>query len=213
MLAFLACADKEATQQPTVSFAKASLSKKPTEQAPATPSTRNTSQQWDGFFFFDMRMGLIIVIHQGKYYNFERKDFRSFYMDFAYDIDSKLNADGFIPIIRQYYLDRKDQLTSKEKVLFDTKPIVKGGKTVGIACRGYDYQRVPNFDTYLELIDGSKEKLIAEIKANSSYQNEAQIEQALLDADFVKKSKMTDVSLRSQPTPFWELVVNIMEAQ
>lgn len=182
------------------------------DQAAEAKSQTAKHNRWDGFYFYNIGMGSIIVIHEGKYYNFERKDFRSFYKDFEYDIAYELNDEGYIPIIRQYYLDRKDQLTSKEKVLFDTQPIPEGKKTIGLKCRGYKYQHIPDFGAYIQAISVTKVDLIKDIKENSSYQDEELIESALKDPAFVQKSKMTEAPLRQETLPFWQLVVNIIEA-
>jgi len=204
---------QEAEDRPATTVQTALLVEgKAEDQAAEAKSETAKHERWDGFYFYNIGMGSIIVIHKGKYYNFERKDFRSFYKDFEYDIDYKLNNEGYIPIIRQYYLDRKDQLTSKEKVLFDTQPISEGEKTIGLKCRGYKYQHIPDFGSYIQAISVRKADLIKDIKENSNYQDEELIETALKDPAFVQKSKMTEAPLRQETLPFWQLVVNIIEA-
>lgn len=178
-----------------------------------TENEREEAQhKWDGFYFYNLYMGMIIVIHNGKYYNFERKEFQSFYKDFEYDIDFTLNKDGFIPIVRKYSLNRKEEIVSKETVLFDTQPVEESGEVIAMKCRGKQYQRLPNFGAYIKQISASKANLIKAVKANSKYQEDALIEKALLDPDFIKKSKMTEAPLRKQDLAFWQLVVNIIEA-
>lgn len=201
----------EDSPEATVQAALSAEDKAP-EQTEQAKSETTKHERWDGFYFYNIGMGSIIVIQNGKYYNFERKDFRSFYKDFEYDIAFKLNEQGYIPIIRQYYLDRNDQLKHKEKILFDTQPIEKDGKTTGLECRGYKYQHIPDFGAYIQAISVNKADLIKDIKENSKYQDEQLIETALKDPAFVQKSKMTEAPLRQETLPFWQLVVNIIEA-
>lgn len=214
LITVFACSRPQGAEDRPETTVQAALSVEDKVQGQAIEAQSQTvkHERWDGFYFYNIGMGSIIVIHQGKYYNFERKDFRSFYKDFEYDIAYKLNDEGYIPIIRQYYLDRKDQLTSKEKVLFDTQPISAGGKTIGLKCRGYKYQHIPDFGAYIQAISVRKADLIKDIKENSNYQDEGLIEAALKDPAFVQKSKMTEAPLRQETLPFWQLVVNIIEA-
>ncbi len=214
LLTFFACGSPQGVEDSTEVTAQAAISTEEKIQDNIIPAknTRATHQHWDGFYFYNIGMGSIIVIYNGKYYNFERKGFRSFYKDFEYDIAFELNEEGYIPIIRQYYLDRKEQLNSKEKVLFDTQPIEEDGKTTGLKCRGYKYQHIPDFGAYIQAISVHKADVIKEIKENSNYQDDAMIETALKDPAFVEKSKMTEAPLRKETLPFWQLVVNIIEA-
>ncbi len=214
LLTLFACGSPQGAEENPKVTAKAAISAddKVQDNTSQAKATATKHQRWDGFYFYNIGMGSIIVIQDGKYYNFERKDFRSFYKDFEYDIAFKLNEEGYIPIIRQYYLDRKDQLTSKEKVLFDTQPIEEDGKTIGLKCRGYKYQHIPDFGAYIQAISVHKADVIKDIKENSSYQDDALIETALKDPAFVEKSKMTEAPLRKETLPFWQLVVNIIEA-
>ncbi|MEM7368436.1 MAG: hypothetical protein AAF587_07510 [Bacteroidota bacterium] len=217
LLLILACGkegpptDKDPAAQPSVTSVAQSESVPVSNEKESTHMTAQ-HHRWDGFYFFDIGMGSIIVIYEGKYYNFERKDFRSFYKDFEYDIAFDLNEEGYIPIVRKYFLNRKDEIDSKETILFDTQPIADNGQTTGLQCRGYAYQRVPNFGAYIDLISATKADLIQDIKNNSAYQDDAIIQQALKDPDFIQKSRMTEAPLRHQTLEFWELVVHIIKA-
>lgn len=212
-LLLLACGSKDSSNESnTLSSAipKSDLSAEAdTKSDPATEQHND----WDGFYFYNIGMGSIIVIHHGKYYNFERKNFRSFYKDFEYDIAFQLNNDGFIPITRQYFLGRNDQLQSKEKVLFDSQPIEEGGKTVALQCRGYKYLPLSSFGAYLDAISTSRSAVIEDLKTHSKYSDDQLIEAALNDPAFITKSKMTEAPLRGGELAFWQLLVNIIEAK
>lgn len=211
---FMACGSKhpETEKASTLSSAIPN-SDTPMEEVAEAGSSKSQHQKWDGFYFYDIYMGSIIVIHQGKYYNFERKESKSFYKDFEYDIDFELNKDGFIPIVRKYYLDRNDQLQSKETVLFDTQPIEEGGKTITLQCRGYDYQPLGSFGAYLDAISTTRSAVVADLKASSKHQDDKVIETALNDPDFVAKSGITEAPLRGEAMEFWQLLANIIEAK
>lgn len=212
-LLFMACGSKDSEPEAASTLSSAVPSSNTPEEVVETSSSTPQHQQWDGFYFYDIYMGSIIVIHQGKYYNFARKDSKSFYKDFEYDIDFELNEEGFIPIIRKYYLDRKDQLQSKETVLFDTQPVEKGGKTTALQCRGYEYQPLGSFGAYLDAISTTRSAVVADLKANSEHQDDGAIETALNDPGFVAKSGMTDAPLRGDAVEFWQLLANIIEAK
>ena len=212
-LLLTACGSKESSEKS--STVSGSI---PTTNLTAAVETESTAskekhQQWDGFYFYDMYMGSIIVIHQGKYYNFARKESKSFYKDFEYDIDFELNEDGFIPIVRKYYLDRNDELKSKETVLFDTQPIMEGGKTTALHCRGYDHQPLASFGAYLDAISTTRSAVVADLKAHSKHQDDGVIEAALNDPAFIAKSGMTKAPLRGEAMEFWQLLANIIEAK
>ncbi len=207
-----ACGSKESNESTDTVSSSIPTANMTSEIESEVPSTSHKHQTWDGFYFFDIYMGSIIVIHQGKYYNFARKESRSFYKDFEYDIDFQLNKDGFIPIVRKYYLDRNDQLTSKETVLYDTKPSVVDGKTTALHCRGYDHQAIGSFGAYLDVISTTRSAVIADLKAHSRHQDDGIIEVALNDSDFVAKSGMTEAPLRGEAVAFWQLLANIIEA-
>ncbi|NRB47102.1 MAG: hypothetical protein HRU41_05475 [Saprospiraceae bacterium] len=212
-LVLMACGSKESSEAANIVSSSVPTTNS-TAEVEAEPSpTKEKHQKWDGFYFYDIYMGSIIVIHQGKYYNFARKESKSFYKDFEYDIDFELNEEGFIPIVRKYYLDRNDELTSKETVLFDTQAVEEDGKTTALQCRGYDYQPLVSFGAYLDAISTTRAAVVADLKANSKYQDDSLIEKALNDPDFVAKSGMTEVPLRGEATAFWQLLVNIIEAK
>lgn len=214
LLLLCCCGNPKQNSETPVTTAEAKTSQAAVEEAPkAVPVSSSSHNDWDGFYFYNIGMGSIIVIHDGKYYNFERKNFRSFYKDFEYDIDFKLNKDGFIPITRQYYLDRNAQLQSKEKVLFDSQPIEEGGKTVALQCRGYKYLPLSSFGAYLDAISTSRSAVIEDLKTNSKYSDDQLIEAALNDPAFISKSKMTEAPLRGGELAFWQLLVNIIEAK
>jgi len=213
-LLFIACGSKDSkTEEANTLSSAIPNSNTPTEEAVEPSSSEVKHQKWDGFYFYDIYMGSIIVIHQGKYYNFARKEFKSFYKDFEYDIDFELNEDGFIPIIRKYYLDRNDQLQSKETILYDTQPVEEGGKTAVLQCRGYDHRPLNSFGEYLDAISTTRSAVIADLKANSKHQDDATIESALNDPDFVAKSGMTKTPLRGETIAFWQLLANLIEAK
>ncbi len=213
-LLLIACSSKEPkTEEASTLSSAVTNSNTPTEEAVETSSSKAQHQQWDGFYFYDIYMGSIIVIHQGKYYNFARKESKSFYKDFEYDIDFELNKDGFIPIVRKYYLDRNDELQSKETILYDTQPIQEGGKTTALQCRGYDYQPLGSFGAYLDAISTTRSAVVADLKANSKHQEDSVIEKALNDPNFIAKSGMTEAPLRGEAMEFWQLLANIIEAK
>lgn len=212
-LLFIACGSKEISEESNTLSSAVPISNTPTEEVAATNPATTQHQKWDGFYFYNIYMGSIIVIHQGKYYNFERKEFKSFYKDFEYDIEFELNEDGFIPIVRKYFLDRNDQLKSKETILYDTQPVEEGGKTTALQCRGYQYQPLENFGAYLDAISTSRSAVVADLKANSTHEDDAVIEAALNDSDFVAKSGMTEAPLRGDAIAFWQLLANIIEAK
>lgn len=212
LLLFMACGTQESEQESaTLTSAVA-----PSDQAPPPPAENQPAiephQEWDGFYFYDIYMGSVIVIHQGKYYNFARKDSKSFYKDFEYDIGFELNPERLIPITRKYYLDRNDELQSKETVLFDTQPILKGDQTVAVQCRGYRHEALSSFGVYLDAISTTREAVVADLKANSEHSDDQAIEAALDDPDFVSKSNLTAAPLRGQELAFWQLLANIIEA-
>ncbi|MBX2876435.1 MAG: hypothetical protein KTR30_30225 [Saprospiraceae bacterium] len=213
LLLFMACGSKEVSEKSNTLSSAVPIGHTPTEEVTEISAPKAQHQKWDGFYFYDIYMGSIIVIHEGKYYNFARKEFKSFYKDFEYDIDFELNEDGFIPIVRKYYLDRNDQLQSKETILFDTQPVEEGGKTTSLQCRGYDYQPLGSFGAYLDAISTTRSAVVADLKANSKHQDDSVIETALNDPDFVAKSGMTEAPLRGEAIAFWQLLANIIEAK
>ena len=212
-LLLLACSSKDSNNESsTLSSAVPKADHSAKAETKSDPATTQ-HQKWDGFYFYNIYMGSIIVIHQGKYYNFERKEFKSFYKDFEYDIEFELNEDGFIPIVRKYFLDRNDQLKSKETILYDTQPVEEGGKTTALQCRGYQYQPLESFGAYLDAISTTRSAVVADLKANSTHEDDAVIEAALNASDFVAKSGMTEAPLRGDAIEFWQLLANIIEAK
>ena len=193
----------------------------PTKQvATATPVVQKSSpvtvpvkhNKWDGFYFRDAQMGLVVVIHDGKFYNFERKEFQSFYIDFKYDIGYTLNKDGRIPLVREYWLKRGEEAI-KQTQLGDSEPIVENGETVAISYRVYDrLDKLKTFREYIENIAISVEDVIKTTKQKAPQLTDKQIQAALDDPKFVTKSKMLERKIRKEPIEFWEVIQNIVKA-
>ena len=169
--------------------------------------------KWDGFYFRDVRLGIVVVIHDGKYYNFERKQSQSFYIDFKYDIGYQLDKDGRIPLVKEYRLGREDEEMVKNIQMSDSAPIVENGETAAISYRVHDrLDKMETFREYLQNISVTVEQVIATTKTEAPELTDAQINAALDDPDFVNKSGMINRKIRKEPIQFWKVIRNVAQA-